>query len=203
MRVREERERLRQLDVGCAASLHKAGVKFAFTTQGLAVARFRENVRKAIAAGLPADAALAALTRDAAEILGVTPQVGRITKGRAAHLVVCDGDFNATATKYKFAFADGVRFDLDEKAAALPGPANPLPQRRGREPRWIRACRCRCRTRWQQRRKLTRARATTSRRLRSTATASGRSFPCSTARNESSRRSRLTASRDCRPAETY
>ena len=38
--------------------------------------RFRENLRKAIAAGLPADAALAALTRDAAEILGVAPQVG-------------------------------------------------------------------------------------------------------------------------------
>src|SRR5262245_60061823 len=108
VRVREDREALRQQEVACATALHKAGVKFAFTTQGLPVTRFRENVRKAITAGLPADAALAALTRDAADILGVAPQVGRITKGRAAHLVVYDGDFNATATKYKLAFADGV-----------------------------------------------------------------------------------------------
>src|SRR5262249_2065568 len=82
----------------------RGGVKFAFTTQGLAVARFRENLRKAITAGLPADAVLAALTRDAAELLGVGPQIGRLTRGRAAHLLLTDGDFDATATKYKFAF---------------------------------------------------------------------------------------------------
>ena len=101
------------------------------------MARFRENIRRAIAAGLPADAALAALTRDAAEILSVAPQIGRITKGRAAHLIVCDGDFDAVATKYKFAFADGIRFDLDEKAAPPTGagdPAVPVGPRRGPRP---------------------------------------------------------------------
>ena len=121
VRVREEREHLRQLEVGCAAMLHKAGVKFAFTTQNLAVARFRENVRKVIVAGLSSDDALAALTRDAADLLGVGPQIGRVSKGRAAHLVVCEGDYNSASTKYRFAFADGVRFDLDEKAAAPAG----------------------------------------------------------------------------------
>ena len=135
VRVREDRERLRQLEVGCASALNKAGVRFAFTTQGLVVNRFRENVRKAIAAGLPADAALAALTRDAADILGVSPQIGRVTKGRAAHLLVCDGDYDATGTKYKFAFAGGVRFDLDEKAAppagAGAGTGEATPPRKG------------------------------------------------------------------------
>ena len=135
VRVRDERERLRREEIACAAALHEAGVKFAFTTQNLPVARFRENVRKVIGAGLPADAALAAMTRDAAEILGATPQIGRLTKGRAAHLVLCDGDFDATATKYKFAFSDGVRFDLDEKAAAPAGTpgagaGDPMPPRR-------------------------------------------------------------------------
>ncbi len=133
VRVREERERLRQLEIGCAAALHKAGVKFAFTTQNLAVARFRDNLRKAIGAGLPAEAALAALTGDAAEILGVGTQIGRITKGRAAHLLLCEGDFNTSSAKYKFAFADGVRFDLDEKAAPPPGASasDPVPMRKG------------------------------------------------------------------------
>src|SRR5262249_16827169 len=37
------------------------------------------------------------------------------------HLVVCDGNFNAAATKYKWAFVDGIRFDLDERAAPPAG----------------------------------------------------------------------------------
>lgn len=133
VRVREDRERVRQLEIGCAAVLHKAGIKVAFMTQGLAAARFRENLRKVIAAGLPADAALAALTSEAADMLGAGPQIGRVTKGRAAHLLVCEGDFNAADAKYRFGFADGVRFDLDEKAAAPPGVigAAPTPMPKG------------------------------------------------------------------------
>jgi imidazolonepropionase-like amidohydrolase len=135
VRVRDDRERLRKLEVGCAAALHKAGVKFAFTTRGLtgqrATDRFRENVRKVIAAGLPADAALAALTRDAAEILGVSSQVGQISKGRPAHLIVCDGDFDKASTKYKFAFADGVRFDLEQQTAPPAGAGEGTPIRKG------------------------------------------------------------------------
>ncbi len=138
IRVREDRERLRQEEVKCAAVLHKAGVKIAFTTQGLAVARFRENLRKVIAAGLPADVALGALTSGAADILGVATQVGRITKGRAAHLVVCDGDFDAAATKYKVAFADGVRFDLEANAppaGAATAATEPTGPKKGNRPR--------------------------------------------------------------------
>src|SRR5262245_64484722 len=123
IRVREDRERQRQLEVKCPAVLHAAGVKFAFTSTTLPAPRFRENVRKAIAAGLPADAALAALTRDAAELLGVAPQIGKIEKGKAAHLLVCDGNFDMVATKYKWAFADGIRFDLDDRAVPPAGAA--------------------------------------------------------------------------------
>lgn len=132
VRVREDREREWKQEAGCAAVLHKAGVKFAFTTRNLAATRFHENIRKAIAAGLPADAALAALTTDAADLLGAAPQLGRVARGRAAHLVVTAGDWNAAATKYKFAFADGVRFDLE---AALPPSTgtsdSPFPMRKG------------------------------------------------------------------------
>ncbi|MBX9626242.1 MAG: amidohydrolase family protein, partial [Gemmataceae bacterium] len=127
VRVREDAERRRKEDGACAAKLHAAGVKFAFTTTGLtgprAAETFRENVRKAVSAGLPADAALAALTRDAADLLGVSSQVGRVTKGRAAHLVVTDGDFHGEMARYKWAFADGVRFDLDDRAVPPAGAA--------------------------------------------------------------------------------
>jgi imidazolonepropionase-like amidohydrolase len=137
VRVREDRDHLRQQEMGCAAALHKAGVTFAFTTQGLAANRFRENVRKAIGAGLSADAALAALTRDAAGILGVESQAGRLTKGRSAHLVLCTGDFDATSTKYKFAFADGERFDLEAPTPppGAGGGAEPIIPKKGGRPR--------------------------------------------------------------------
>lgn len=132
IRVREDRERLRKLEVGCAAALHQAGIKFAFMTYGLGgqrpAERFQENLRKAIGAGLPADAALAALTSDAAEILGVASQIGRITKGRSAHLVVCDGDFQAASTKYKWAFVDGVRFDLSARTVPSTTESRPAPK---------------------------------------------------------------------------
>jgi imidazolonepropionase-like amidohydrolase len=143
IRIREDRERLRGEDAACAGKLHKAGVTIAFYTQGITGARpddrFREGLRKVIASGLPADAALAALTRDAADIVSVATQVGRITKGRAANLIVCDGDFQAQRTKYKYAFADGIRFDLEQRtppasaaAAATPGgPGGPGRGRRG------------------------------------------------------------------------
>ena len=83
IRVREDRERLRQLDAKCAAVLHTAGVKFAFTTENLQAPRFRESVRKVIAAGLPAEAALAAFYPDAAEMLNRCGPAGRPDRRRA------------------------------------------------------------------------------------------------------------------------
>ena len=137
LRVREDRERLRKLDAGCAAALHKAGVRFAFSTAGLTGDKpndkFRANLRKVVEAGLPADAALAALTTSAADILGVPAQLGRVAVGRAAHLAVTDGDFLAAATKVKAVFADGIKIDPD-----APPPeaqvADATPNRRGRAP---------------------------------------------------------------------
>src|SRR5262249_3932340 len=80
--------------------------------------KFRENLRKVIAEGLPADAALAALTTDAARILGVDKQLGTVAAGKAAHLVVTDGDFQEAATKVRYVFAQGVRSEHDTKKDA-------------------------------------------------------------------------------------
>ena len=130
--VREDRERLRQLDVAGASALHQAGVRFAFSTAGVTGDKpgdkFRANLRRAVEAGLPADVALAALTTTAADLLGVPAQLGRVAVGRSAHLAVTDGDFLAAATKVKFVFADGVRLDPN----APPPEAPDAPARRGR-----------------------------------------------------------------------
>jgi imidazolonepropionase-like amidohydrolase len=122
-RAKADRERKQKEEAGAAAALHKAGVRFAFSTQGLGngpFEKFRTNVRKAVDAGLSPDAALRALTSDAAQILGVDRQLGTITPGKAAHVIVTDGDFLAEKTQVRYVFADGVRFEYekgDDRAA--------------------------------------------------------------------------------------
>lgn len=79
-----------------AAMLHEAGVTIAFFNSGInmtyhAGASPRESAGIAVANGLPWDAALAALTRNAAKIWGMA-DAGVIAAGHAADLVIWDGD---------------------------------------------------------------------------------------------------------------
>src|SRR5262249_39243331 len=95
-----------------AAVLHQQGIPFALSGHGLEKPeKFRENLRKVIAEGLPPEAALKALTVDAARLLGVEKLLGTIAPGKAAHLVVTDGDFHEAKTQVCYVFVDGVRFE--------------------------------------------------------------------------------------------
>jgi imidazolonepropionase-like amidohydrolase len=90
------------------AKLNALGVKIAFQSEGTGTPKdVLRNVAKSIAAGLPADAALRALTLGAAEILGVADRIGSIEPGKIANLVVTDGDIFADATNVKWIFVDG------------------------------------------------------------------------------------------------
>jgi imidazolonepropionase-like amidohydrolase len=125
-RVKNDQQRQLKEEMATAARLHQAGVRVAISTQGQPGDkpwdRFRENLRKTIGEGLPPDAALRALTIDAARILGAEQQLGTVEKGKAAHLVVMNGDFQEADTKVRCVFADGVRFEYDAppKAAKKP-----------------------------------------------------------------------------------
>lgn len=90
------------------AKLNTAGVKIAFESAGIANPKdILRNVAKAIAAGLPTDAALRALTLSAAEIMGVSDRMGSIEPGKIANLVVTEGDIFADSSKVKYVFVDG------------------------------------------------------------------------------------------------
>ena len=55
-------------------------------------------------------------------VYGVSKRLGSIEKGKIANLVVTDGDLFATATKVKYVFVDGGRFEPPvEEPAARPG----------------------------------------------------------------------------------
>lgn len=70
------------------ATLHQADVRFAFSTRNLATAAILKGLRTYIEAGLPQEAALAALTTHPAELLGVSAQMGTVEPGKMANLVI-------------------------------------------------------------------------------------------------------------------
>ncbi len=57
--------------------------------------------------GLPADAALRALTINAAKIAGADNRLGSIDKGKIANLIVTSGDLFDDGTQVKHVFIDG------------------------------------------------------------------------------------------------
>lgn len=95
-----------------AATLHAAGVRFALSSGGLRAGEFLGNVRKAIAAGLPRDVALQALTVRAAEVAGVGAQLGSIEAGRIANLVVAERDILGDSANVRMVFVDGIRHEV-------------------------------------------------------------------------------------------
>jgi imidazolonepropionase-like amidohydrolase len=99
------------------AALAKAGVVFAFESAGLEDPKtFVENAGKAVKAGLPADAALRALTLDAAAIAGAADRLGSLEKGKIANIIVTDGDLFAEKTTIKHVFIDGRPVRIDDAA---------------------------------------------------------------------------------------
>jgi imidazolonepropionase-like amidohydrolase len=116
--------RLRAHAPKVAGGLAKAGVPFAFSSSGLQNASdFVKNAARAVKEGLSNDAAVRALTIDAARIAGVADRLGSLEKGKIANLTVTDGDLFAEPTKIKYVFVDGQRVDIEAPDA---------PQGRGR-----------------------------------------------------------------------
>jgi imidazolonepropionase-like amidohydrolase len=106
------------------AELHKAGVAFALVSAF--APDFLAGVRKAIERGLPADAALRAITLAPAEVLGVADRLGSLDAGKIANVVVWSGEPLVKDTKAKMVFVDGVLYEPDEKRETRPG-ASPSP----------------------------------------------------------------------------
>ena len=96
--------------------LHESDVNFVFTTKGLKdKTDFLKNVRTAVKRGLPAEAALAAMTIGPAQLYGVEDLVGSLEKGKIANLVVTDGELFDDDTEIIETWVDGVRFELEEE----------------------------------------------------------------------------------------
>lgn len=86
--------------------LAKGGVRMAFSA-GTSVSQYLDNVRKFMKFGLSKDDALKAMTVNAAEMLGVSDQIGSIEPGKQANLVLMTGDFAETSSKVERVWITG------------------------------------------------------------------------------------------------
>ena len=74
---------------------------------------------RAVAYGLPRDAALRAITLGAAEVLGVADRLGSLEKDKSATLIVTDGDPLEVPTRVIAAYVEGRAVDLSNKQTKL------------------------------------------------------------------------------------
>jgi imidazolonepropionase-like amidohydrolase len=105
-----------------AAALDKAGIRFAFQSAGLRdPSDFVKNAARAVTSGLPEDAALKALTLNAASIVGVGKELGSIEKGKVANLIVVSGNLLDGKATIRHVFVEGRSIPFDPPAVPRAG----------------------------------------------------------------------------------
>ncbi len=104
-----------------AGQLADAGVRFAITTDGLSsLNEFLPNLRVAVARGLEADDALAALTTTPASWLGIDRTHGTIAEGKVANLIVSEGDLFAEEATVRDVWVQGTVYGVTRPAQIDP-----------------------------------------------------------------------------------
>lgn len=98
-----------------AATLASAGLTFGFATEELKPADLPKHLRRMIEAGLSEDDALAALTTDAAMLLGASDVLGTVAKGKIANLILAQGSVFAEDAEIRMMLVDGRLFEMEEK----------------------------------------------------------------------------------------
>ncbi|OYW20555.1 MAG: amidohydrolase [Sphingobacteriales bacterium 12-47-4] len=102
-----------ELAPGNAAAFEKAGINFCLTTADLTnTSEFAANLRKAMEYGLTHKAALEALTKNPATLLGVYDQVGSLDAGKWANFVITNGPVFSEKTVVHQNWVQGHRYDV-------------------------------------------------------------------------------------------
>jgi len=98
------------------SELLAAGIPFAFSSFGTSFSRrLPDYAGTAVAYGLPHDEAMKAVTINAAQMFGISDQVGTIEAGKLANLIVTTGDPFEIQTQVKFLFIKGQLTSTDNR----------------------------------------------------------------------------------------
>lgn len=101
-----------------AKILEDAGVKFAFSGIEAKSGDIKKNIGRLIKAGLSEKGALAALTTNPAQILGITNKAGTVEKGKIANLILTDTSYFSKDSKIRYVLIDGLLEEMDTKKPA-------------------------------------------------------------------------------------
>jgi len=114
--VRREKRARWEEGRDCALRLHEAGVSFTFCSGKSSSEKMIKRVRTLVEVGLPSEVALAALTSDAAALLGLEGRVGEVGEGAVANLCIWGGDPFSEKPQLAAVIVDGglKEFDLDD-----------------------------------------------------------------------------------------
>jgi imidazolonepropionase-like amidohydrolase len=103
-----------------AAALHRAGVRFAIVSDdAFDIRNLPYEAAMARAFGLPAEAALRAITLSPAEIFGVQGRMGALETGKDANVIVTTGDVMDHRTQVTHVFVDGAPQTLETRHTRL------------------------------------------------------------------------------------
>ena len=104
------------------AALTQGNVSYAFTSGGASPSDFVRNAGRAVKeGGLAPDAALRALTIEAARIAGAADRTGSLEKGKIANIVVTQGDLFDATSSVRHVFIDGHPVEIDTATQATGG----------------------------------------------------------------------------------
>jgi len=99
------------------AALEQAGILFAFSSDGVREPRdFVRNAARAVKEGLSPDAAVRALTINAAKIAGADARLGSLEPGKIGNVIVTEGDLFEERTRVRHVFVDGQLVDVPPPA---------------------------------------------------------------------------------------
>ena len=127
-RLEERRMEFYKKYVTQYAQLQQAGIKFGFSSIDARANDLKNNLLTIIENGLSEDEALAALTTNAAALLGISNMAGTLDEGKIGNLVVSKGPYFDKESQIKYVFVDGVKYEYDLKTGARKaedGEANP------------------------------------------------------------------------------
>jgi len=103
-----------------AAKLRAAGVRFAIVSDDASQSRnLPYEAAMARAYGLPADAAIRAITLSPAEIFGMADRIGSLAPGKDADLFMATGDIMDARVSVTHVFIDGVTQSLETRHTRL------------------------------------------------------------------------------------
>ncbi len=93
----------------------ESGVTFGFSTMGVTASRVKKNIIAMQEYGFDSTEALAALTTNAAELLGISTIAGTLEPGKIGNAVVTTGPYFRDGSDVKMVFVDGHKYDFEIK----------------------------------------------------------------------------------------